>query len=195
MSEGARHRQRARAYEQRESWKRAIEEYEHAIQADRLERRDVDLALYNRIGDLYRRVGDVNKAVNYYELAADGHLAAGYYNNAIALCNKILRNQPNRHSAYLKLGKIGAAKGFLSDARRHFLEFAELLVTDALARPESSGGHFREESQTEENEAKRDDENYAHVAAWEFKGVGEKAVLHKEPLEFENVQLTTRSYK
>jgi succinate dehydrogenase / fumarate reductase flavoprotein subunit len=76
-----------------------------------------------------------------------------------------------------------------------FLEFAELLVADALARPESCGGHFREESQTEENEAKRDDENYAHVAAWEFKGVGEDPVLHKEPLKFENVQLTTRSYK
>jgi succinate dehydrogenase / fumarate reductase flavoprotein subunit len=76
-----------------------------------------------------------------------------------------------------------------------FLEFAELLVADALARPESCGGHFREESQTEENEAKRDDENYAHVAAWEFKGVGEEPVLHKEPLKFENVPLTTRSYK
>ncbi len=76
-----------------------------------------------------------------------------------------------------------------------FLEFAELLVADALARPESCGGHFREESQTEENEAKRDDENYAHVAAWEFKGVGEQPVLHKEPLKFENVPLTTRSYK
>jgi tetratricopeptide (TPR) repeat protein len=133
MSAGARHRQRARAFEQREHWKRAIEEYEAALEADKLERgRDVDLALYNRIGDLYRRVGDlyrrvgnVNRAVHYYELAADGHLAAGFYNNAIALCNKILRNQPNRHSAYLKLGKVGAAKGFLSDARRHFLEYAE----------------------------------------------------------------------
>ncbi|NIN70531.1 MAG: tetratricopeptide repeat protein [Gemmatimonadetes bacterium] len=126
MSAAARHRQRARAFEQRENWKRAIEEYEAALEADKLERgRDVDLALYNRIGDLYRRVGNVNRAVHYYELAADGHLAAGFYNNAIALCNKILRNQPNRHSAYLKLGKIGAAKGFLSDARRHFLEYAE----------------------------------------------------------------------
>ncbi|MGD2215647.1 MAG: tetratricopeptide repeat protein [Gemmatimonadales bacterium] len=126
MSAGARHRQRARAFEQRENWKRAIEEYEAALEADKLERgKDVDLALYNRLGDLYRRVGNVNRAVHYYELAADGHLAAGFYNNAIALCNKILRNQPNRHSAYLKLGKIGAAKGFLSDARRHFLEYAE----------------------------------------------------------------------
>jgi tetratricopeptide (TPR) repeat protein len=125
MSEAARYRQRARSFEQRENWKRAIEEYENAIEADRRERKEPDLALFNRVGDLYRRVGDVARAVNYYEMAADGHLSAGFYNNAIALCNKILRNQPNRHSAYLKLGKIGAAKGFLSDARRHFLEYAE----------------------------------------------------------------------
>lgn len=125
MREGLRYRQIGRDYEQRESWKRAIEAYELALEADRKARKDIDAALCNRLGDLYRRIGDVNKAVYYYEKAADGHLAAGFYNNAIALCNKILRNQPNRHSAYLKLGKIGAAKGFLSDARRHFLEYAE----------------------------------------------------------------------
>jgi tetratricopeptide (TPR) repeat protein len=125
MPNGAQFRQKARAFEQRENWKRAIEAYERAIEADKKARKDIDLGLYNRLGDLYRRIGDVNRAVHYYELAVDGHLAAGFYNNAIALCNKILRNQPNRHSAYLKLGKIGAAKGFLSDARRHFLEYAE----------------------------------------------------------------------
>ncbi len=76
-----------------------------------------------------------------------------------------------------------------------FLEFAELLATDALQRKESCGGHFREESQTEDNEAKRNDEDFRHVACWEFTGVGGEPVFHKEPLEFENVQLTTRSYK
>ena len=76
-----------------------------------------------------------------------------------------------------------------------FLEFAELMAEDALMRNESCGGHFREEHQTEEGEAKRDDENYAFVGAWEFKGVGEKPALHKEPLEFEYVKLTQRSYK
>lgn len=125
MSEASRHRQAARELEQRENWKRAIVEYEQAIKAEKREQRDVDLALYNRVGDLYRRIGNVNRAVHYYELAVDGYLAAGFYNPAIALCNKILRNQPNRHSAYLKLGKIGASKGFLSDARKHFLEYAE----------------------------------------------------------------------
>ena len=76
-----------------------------------------------------------------------------------------------------------------------FLEFGELMLVDALARQESCGGHFNEAYQTEENEALRDDENFCHVAAWEYKGVGEDPELHKEPLEFENVKLTQRSYK
>ncbi|WP_054031090.1 fumarate reductase/succinate dehydrogenase flavoprotein subunit [Desulfatitalea tepidiphila] len=76
-----------------------------------------------------------------------------------------------------------------------FLEFAELLLDDALARQESCGGHFNEAYQTEENEALRNDEDYCHVAAWEFKGHGQAPELHKEPLAFENVQLTQRSYK
>lgn len=76
-----------------------------------------------------------------------------------------------------------------------FLEFGELLVQDALHRNESCGGHFREEHQTEEGEAKRDDQNYCYVAAWEFAGDGKPAVLHKEPLHFEEIHLATRSYK
>ncbi len=76
-----------------------------------------------------------------------------------------------------------------------FLEFAETMVTDALNRKESCGGHFREESQTEEGEAKRDDENFCHVNAWEYQGVGMTPILHKEALSFENVPLTQRSYK
>jgi succinate dehydrogenase / fumarate reductase flavoprotein subunit len=76
-----------------------------------------------------------------------------------------------------------------------FLEFGELMITDALARQESCGGHFNEDFQTEENEARRDDENFCHVAAWEYKGEGQEPEYHKEPLEFENVKLTQRSYK
>jgi len=76
-----------------------------------------------------------------------------------------------------------------------YLEFAELLVYDALQRRESCGGHFREESQTEEGEAKRADDQYAYVAAWRFEGVGKTPSLEKEPLEFETVSLTQRSYK
>ena len=76
-----------------------------------------------------------------------------------------------------------------------FLEFAELLVADALHRRESCGGHFREESQTPDGEAKRDDANFQYVAAWESRGPNEAPVLHKEPLAFESVALAQRSYK
>ena len=76
-----------------------------------------------------------------------------------------------------------------------FLEFADLLVDDALHRTESCGGHFREESQTEEGEALRDDERFAYAAAWEFQGVGAAPALHREGLRFEAVKLTQRSYK
>ena len=69
------------------------------------------------------------------------------------------------------------------------------MAKDALAREESCGGHFREESQTEEHEAKRDDENFSHVAVWEYKGEGAEPVMHKEPLTFENVTPSQRSYK
>jgi succinate dehydrogenase / fumarate reductase flavoprotein subunit len=76
-----------------------------------------------------------------------------------------------------------------------FMEFAELLCTDALNRDESCGGHFRVEHQTEEGEALRHDDRFAHASAWEFKGVGQAPVLHKEPLVYEAVQMSTRSYK
>jgi succinate dehydrogenase / fumarate reductase flavoprotein subunit len=76
-----------------------------------------------------------------------------------------------------------------------FLELGELMCRDALEREESCGGHFREEHQTEEGEALRDDERFCHVAAWEYAGPGKKPIRNVEPLEFENVHLQTRSYK
>ncbi len=76
-----------------------------------------------------------------------------------------------------------------------FLEMGELMALDALSRKESCGGHFREESQTPEGEAVRDDENFAYVAAWEFTGEPSKAILHKEHLIFDDIELKTRSYK
>ena len=76
-----------------------------------------------------------------------------------------------------------------------FLEFGELMVIDALARQESCGGHFNERFETEEHEALRDDDKFCHVAAWEHQGDGQEPKFHKEPLEFENVKLTQRSYK
>jgi succinate dehydrogenase / fumarate reductase flavoprotein subunit len=76
-----------------------------------------------------------------------------------------------------------------------FLEFAEVLCHDALERDESCGAHFREEHQTPDGEAKRNDDDFTHVAAWEYRGVGERPALTLEKLDFQNVELTTRSYK
>ncbi len=76
-----------------------------------------------------------------------------------------------------------------------FMEFAELLCLDALQRRESCGGHFREEFQTPEGEAQRDDQNFSYVAAWEYQGPDKAPVLHKEPLVYEEVHMSTRSYK
>jgi succinate dehydrogenase / fumarate reductase flavoprotein subunit len=94
-------------------------------------------------------------------------------------------------------GEGGELNASLEHAGRvaDFLEFAELLARDALLREESCGGHFREEHQTPENEARRDDEHFSHAAAFEFRGEGSEAVLHKEPLSFEVVKPSTRSYR
>jgi succinate dehydrogenase / fumarate reductase flavoprotein subunit len=76
-----------------------------------------------------------------------------------------------------------------------FLEFGELLAMDALARNESCGGHFREEYQTKDNDTQRDDQNFSHVAAWQYAGPEQPAVRHIEPLEFTEIHLSQRSYK
>ncbi len=97
---------------------------------------------------------------------------------------RVLGENETRNQSLEKAGRVA-----------DFLEFGELLVLDALHRNESCGGHFREEYQTEDGEALRDDEHYAYVAAWEFTGVGNEPALHKEPLDFEFVHPSTRSYK
>jgi succinate dehydrogenase / fumarate reductase flavoprotein subunit len=76
-----------------------------------------------------------------------------------------------------------------------FIEFGELMITDALDRQESCGGHFNEAYQTEDNDAKRNDEDFCHVSAWEYTGDGKEPQFHKEPLTFEYVDLSQRSYK
>jgi succinate dehydrogenase / fumarate reductase flavoprotein subunit len=105
-----------------------------------------------------------------------------------------------REEFYKEVKVPGTADSFnteLAKAGRvaDFLELGELFAKDALHRNESCGGHFREEYQTEDGEAQRDDENFAYVAAWEYKGKPSDAVLHKEPLIYENIKLATRSYK
>ena len=78
---------------------------------------------------------------------------------------------------------------------RDFFTMGQLVAFDALSRNESCGGHFREEYQTEEGEAKRDDENYFYVGCWEYKGKGNEPELTKEPLEYEAIKVQTRNYK
>jgi succinate dehydrogenase / fumarate reductase flavoprotein subunit len=114
---------------------------------------------------------------------------------------KALKLIPSLRERFWKDVKItGSADGFnqeLEKAHRvaDFLELGELIVQDALHRDESCGGHFREEHQTEEGEAKRNDAKFSYVAAWEYTGAGHKEKLSKEPLKFDYVKPSQRSYK
>jgi tetratricopeptide (TPR) repeat protein len=92
---------------------------------------DVDVSLFNRVGDLLVKAGNVGDAVTYYERAVDLYTEGGFLNNAIALCNKILRQSPGRTSVYYKLGKISAQKGFNSDARKNYLEYADRMQRES----------------------------------------------------------------
>ncbi|OIO03847.1 MAG: succinate dehydrogenase flavoprotein subunit [Elusimicrobia bacterium CG_4_10_14_0_2_um_filter_56_8] len=115
--------------------------------------------------------------------------------------NKALKKIPEIRGEFWKnVAVSGADKDFnqtLEKAMKiaDFMEFSELLVRDALERKESCGAHFREESVTPEGEARRDDANFSHAAVWEYQGEGKAAVLHKEPLTFENIKIAERSYK
>src|SRR6266478_4158206 len=84
-----------------------------------------DLSVYNRIGDLYIKLKDPALAADYYDQAVDKYAELGFHNNAIAMCNKVLRNAPARQTTYLKLAKLYAAKGFMSEAKQNFVEYAE----------------------------------------------------------------------
>src|SRR5947208_14665410 len=124
MANGDKLKKKAAEFEQKKQFDRALEVYLQIIgQTEGQEDRDV--TVYNRVGVLYLRVNKTDQAVNYYEQAVDLYTEGGYLNNAIALCNKILRHAPARHQIYYKLGKISAKKGFNSDAKKNFLEYAD----------------------------------------------------------------------
>src|SRR5438094_5282284 len=84
-----------------------------------------DLAIFNRIGDLYLKIREPAQAADYYDQAVDKYAELGFHNNAIAMCNKVLRNAPARQQTYLKLAKLYASKGFLAEAQQNFVEYAE----------------------------------------------------------------------
>lgn len=124
----------------------------------------------------------------------------GMARNAKGLAEAIEEIAALREEFYKDVKVPGTADSFNQELEKagrvaDFLELGELFAKDALHRNESCGGHFREEYQSEDGEAQRDDENFAYVAAWEYKEKPSDAVLHKEPLVYENIKLVTRSYK
>ncbi|MES2357083.1 MAG: tetratricopeptide repeat protein [Gemmatimonadota bacterium] len=124
MSKSAQLKRKAAEFEQKRQYDRALTSYAQAIEAAAGIPDELDIPLYNRVGDLHLRLGELDKAVAYYETAVDLYSEGGFFNNAIALCNKVLRHAPDRSVIYYKLGKISAKKGFNSDAKQNFLEYA-----------------------------------------------------------------------
>lgn len=124
MSNAAKHRKKAAEFEQLKQIDRAIASYVKAIEESEAAGEDIDVALLNKVGDLALRQGRVPDAITYYERAVEHYATSGLFNNAIALCNKILRNAPGRANVYFTLGRICARKGLRGDATRNFLEYA-----------------------------------------------------------------------
>lgn len=117
-------KEKARRHEQKEEWRKALELYNRAI--DRLAEEDTpDIGLYNRVGDLFIRVGETDQAVGAFEKAVDLYVDSELPNNAIAVCKKILRNVPDRAEVFLRMGRVRAEQGFMVDARSHFITYAE----------------------------------------------------------------------
>jgi tetratricopeptide (TPR) repeat protein len=125
MSNSAKLKKKAADYEAKKQFDKALEVYEQVLNTARAGDEERDVPLYNRVGDLHYRLGNNEQAINYYEKAADLYAEGGFFNNAIALCNKILRYSPGRTIVYYKLGIISAKKGFTSDAKQNFLEYAD----------------------------------------------------------------------
>ena len=110
---------------EKKSPEKAIPVYVELLAEMEKEPGELDVALFNRVGDLMAKAGNVAEAVDYYEKAVDHYTEGGFFNNAIALCSKILRSSPGRATVYYKLGKISAQKGFKADAKKNFLEYAD----------------------------------------------------------------------
>src|SRR5688500_15614000 len=126
MSNLAKLKKKAAEFEQKRQFDRALATYEDVLRAQEGSE-DADVSLYNRVGDLQLRLGRTTDALRSYERAVDLYAERGFLNNAIALCNKILRQNPTAAHIHYKLGRVNALKGFKSDARQHFVTYAELM--------------------------------------------------------------------
>ena len=125
MSKLEKLKEKAKALEAKDP-KSAIESWLEILQVQEEEGDpNPDLSVYNRIGDLHLKLKDPGQAADYYDRAVDRYAELGFHNNAIAMCNKVLRNAPARQTTYLKLAKLYASKGFLAEAKQHFVEYAE----------------------------------------------------------------------
>jgi tetratricopeptide (TPR) repeat protein len=125
MSKLEKLKDRARSLEMKDA-RGAIEAWREVLAAQDSEGDpNPDLGIFNRIGDLYLKVKEPAQAADFYDRAVDRYAELGFYNNAIAMCNKVLRNAPGRASTYLKLAKLYAAKGFTGEAKQNFIEYAE----------------------------------------------------------------------
>lgn len=171
-----------------------------AIPTDTPEFDEAEKAVTDTIATLMNNPG--TKSVDYFhkKLGAIMWDKCGMARNAEGLTQAIADIKELRKEFWKDVKVPGSDKDFnpeLEKAGRvaDLIELGELMCRDALNRNESCGGHFREEYQTEEGEAMRDDENFAHVAAWEFNGVDAEPTLHKEALVYENIELKQRSYK
>jgi tetratricopeptide (TPR) repeat protein len=130
MSNASKFRKKAVEYEQLKQFDRAVASYVRAIEENEAAGEEVDVALFNKVGDLTLRQGRVTEAVTYYERAVEHYVSGALFDNAIALCNKILRNAPGRSNVYFTLGRICGRKGLRSDATRNFLEYATRMQAD-----------------------------------------------------------------
>src|SRR6266581_1172606 len=125
MSKLEKQKEKARSLEAKDP-RGAIEAWQEILKLQEEEgEANPDLAIFNRVGDLYLKIKDPGQAADYYDRAVDKYAELGFHNNAIAMCNKVLRNAPARQSTYLKLAKLYAAKGFMTEAQQNFVQYAE----------------------------------------------------------------------
>jgi succinate dehydrogenase / fumarate reductase flavoprotein subunit len=170
------------------------------ISTDRPEFKEAMEGVNNRINKLLSIKGKKTVDQLHRELGLTMWEYCGMSRNEAGLKKAKAKIQELKQEFWQNVSIIGGANELnqeLEKAMRvaDFIELGELMVDDALNRSESCGGHFREESQTPDGEALRKDDEFTYVAAWEYKGENQQAVMHREELKFENVKLTQRSYK
>jgi succinate dehydrogenase / fumarate reductase flavoprotein subunit len=171
-----------------------------AVSTDGAEFKEAEAAVQARIDKLLSVKGSKTPRHLHRELGALLWDEVGMARNDAGLRKALARIPQLRDEFWQNVSVPGPANNLnknLEYAGRvaDYLEFAEVLTLDALHRTESCGGHFREESQTPDGEALRDDDAFSYVAAWEYQGVGKEPILHREPLAFEYVKPSQRSYK